>query len=68
MGDPKYREALTEIMRVTDPGDVRSQAGREAWELVNPARRLAREALGLPIGGTTDQEIAAKKVARNGRQ
>lgn len=43
--------ALHAIMRVTDPGDVRSRAAREAWESVTPARKIAREALGEPIGG-----------------
>jgi hypothetical protein len=43
--------ALYAIMRVTDPGDLRSVEAREAWERMVPARRIAREALGLPIGG-----------------
>lgn len=43
--------ALYAILRVTDPGDVRSRAGREEWERVTPARKIAREALGEPIGG-----------------
>jgi hypothetical protein len=60
----QYREALDKIMRVTDPGDVRSRVGREAWELSTPGRRIAREALGLPIGGATDEEIDAKKAKR----
>lgn len=44
--------ALYAIMRVTDPGDLRSVEARQAWETANPPRRIAREALGLPIGGT----------------
>lgn len=43
--------ALHAIMRVTDPGDLRSREAREAWEAVTPARRIAREVLGLEIGG-----------------
>lgn len=43
--------ALFAIMRVTDPGDVRTLAGRVAWETLTPARKIAREALGLPLGG-----------------
>jgi hypothetical protein len=43
--------ALQAIMRVTDPGDVRTRLGLQAWENINPARRIAREALGLPLGG-----------------
>lgn len=43
--------ALYAIMRVTDPGDLRSVEAREAWESVTPARKIAREALGLPLTG-----------------
>lgn len=43
--------ALREIMRVTDPGDIRVRSGLLAWEHITPARRIAREALGLPLGG-----------------
>jgi hypothetical protein len=43
--------ALREIMRVTDPGDVRSTSGRQVVEQMYPARRIAREALGLPFDG-----------------
>lgn len=43
--------ALYAIMRVTDPGDVRTQVGRERWEASAPARRIARETLGLPLMG-----------------
>jgi hypothetical protein len=38
-------------MRVTDPGDVRVRSALLAWEGITPARRIAREALGLPLGG-----------------
>lgn len=44
-------QALQEIMRATDPGDIRLTSARRAWEAVNPARRIAREALGGTIGG-----------------
>jgi hypothetical protein len=43
--------ALHAIMRVTDPGDVRIRLGLLAWENITPARKIAREALGLPLGG-----------------
>ena len=43
--------ALHAIMRVTDPGDVRIRLGLQAWEHINPARKIAREALGIPLGG-----------------
>lgn len=43
--------ALFAIMRVTDPGDIRSRTGRIHQELAVPARKIAREALGLPLGG-----------------
>lgn len=43
--------ALYAIMRVTDPGDVRIRSGLLAWEQITPARKIAREALGLPLGG-----------------
>jgi hypothetical protein len=43
--------AFWAVMRVTDPGDLRSRAAREAWESVTPARKIARESLHLPIGG-----------------
>lgn len=45
--------ALHAIMRVTDPGDLRTAFAREAAEMVLPARRIAREALGLPLGGAS---------------
>jgi hypothetical protein len=43
--------ALWAIMRVTDGGDLRTEASRRVWELITPARRIAREALGLPLMG-----------------
>ena len=43
--------ALHAIMRVTDPGDVRVRSGLQAWENINPARRIASEALGIALGG-----------------
>lgn len=43
--------AMHAIMRVTDPGDVRIRLGLLAWENITPARKIAREALGLPLGG-----------------
>jgi hypothetical protein len=43
--------ALWAIMRVTDGGDLRAEASRRAWEAITPARRIAREALGLPLMG-----------------
>jgi hypothetical protein len=43
--------ALHAIMRVTDPGDVRVRLGLQAWENITPARKIAREALGIPLGG-----------------
>ena len=49
--EARFRFALEKIMRKTDPGDLRSVEAREAWERMLPARRIAREALGLPIGG-----------------
>lgn len=47
-GEARFRAALEQIMRVTDPGDLRSEEALAAWEDVTPARRIAREALGLP--------------------
>jgi hypothetical protein len=46
--------ALYAIMRVTDPGDLRSPASRVDWETVHPARRIAREALGIPLMASPD--------------
>lgn len=43
--------ALWAIWRMTDPGDLRTREAREAWEQMTPARRIAREALGLDLGG-----------------
>lgn len=43
--------ALHAILRVTDPGDVRIRLGLQAWENINPARKIAREALGIKLGG-----------------
>ena len=43
--------ALREIMRVTDPGDIRVRLGLQSWENITPARKIAREALGIPLGG-----------------
>lgn len=48
-GEARYRAALEHIMRATDPGDLRSEEALTAWEDVTPARRIAREALGLPL-------------------
>jgi hypothetical protein len=50
--EARFRFALEKIMRVTDPGDLRSVEARQAWEVATPARRIAREALGLPLGGS----------------
>jgi hypothetical protein len=40
-----YRAALEEILAVLDPGNVRSALGQQAWDHLNPARPIAREAL-----------------------
>jgi hypothetical protein len=47
--------ALYAILRVTDGGDHRTEVGREAWESVTPARKIAREVLGLPLMGNMPQ-------------
>lgn len=43
--------AMHAIMRVTDPGDIRVRLGLLAWEHLTPARKIARESLGLKLGG-----------------
>ena len=61
--------ALHAIMRVTDPGDVRTQGARMAWEQATPARRIAREALRLPLGGRIKVDgrwVDADSVEREG--
>lgn len=48
----ELEQALREVMRVTDPGDIRVRGTLAYWESrIHPARRIAREALGLPLGG-----------------
>ncbi len=41
--------ALYAIMRVTDPGDLRTREARQAWEDITPARKIAREALKIGL-------------------
>jgi hypothetical protein len=48
----RFEAALKDIMRVTDPGDVRARSTLAYWETrIQPARGIARAALGLPLGG-----------------